>query len=45
MSWGKEHDAIVLRFFDRKELRQIGVALGTTEDAARMRINRACICQ
>ena len=41
MSGGKEHDAIVLRFFNRKELRQIGAAMGTTEDAARMRINRA----
>ncbi len=36
----KEHDAVVLRFFDGKELKQVGAAMGTTEDAARMRINR-----
>src|SRR4051812_41311285 len=36
----KEHDAVVLRFFEGKELRQVGVAMGTTEDAARMRVNR-----
>ena len=36
----KEHDAVVLRFFDGKELKHIGVALGTTEDGARMRVNR-----
>ena len=36
----KEHDAVVLRFFDGKELRQVGAAMGTTEDAARMRVNR-----
>ena len=36
----KEHDAVVLRFFDGKELNQVGAAMGTTEDAARMRVNR-----
>src|SRR5262245_14093195 len=36
----KEHDAVVLRFFDDKDLREIGAAMGTTEDAARMRVNR-----
>ena len=36
----KEHDAVVLRFFDGKELKQVGDAMGTTEDAARMRVNR-----
>ena len=36
----KEHDAVVLRFFDGKELKQVGAAMGTTEDAARMRVNR-----
>jgi RNA polymerase sigma factor (sigma-70 family) len=35
-----EHNAIVLRFFDGKELKQVGAAMGTGEDAARMRINR-----
>jgi RNA polymerase sigma factor (sigma-70 family) len=36
----KEHDAVVLRFFDGKELKQVGAEMGTTEDAARMRVNR-----
>jgi len=36
----KEHDAVVLRFIDGKELKQVGAAMGTTEDAARMRVNR-----
>jgi RNA polymerase sigma factor (sigma-70 family) len=37
----KEHDAVVLRFFDGKELKQVGATMGTGEDAARMRVNRA----
>jgi RNA polymerase sigma factor (sigma-70 family) len=36
----KEHDAVVLRFFDGKELKQVAAAMRTTEDAARMRVNR-----
>src|SRR5436190_15973594 len=36
----KEHDAVVLRFFDDKDLKEVGAAMGTTEDAARMRVNR-----
>src|SRR3954453_13015122 len=36
----KEHDAVVLRFFHDKDLKQVGAAMGTTEDAARMRVNR-----
>jgi RNA polymerase sigma factor (sigma-70 family) len=36
-----DHDAIVLRFLDAKPLKDVGAALGTTEDAARMRVNRA----
>ena len=36
----KEHDAVVLRFFDGKELKQVGASMATTEDAARMRVNR-----
>lgn len=31
---------MVLRFFDGKELKQVGAAMGITEDAARMRVNR-----
>jgi len=37
----KEHDAVVLRFFEGKELKHVGAAMGVTEDAARMRVNRA----
>jgi RNA polymerase sigma factor (sigma-70 family) len=36
-----EHDALVLRFFEGKELKHVGAAQGTSEDAARMRVNRA----
>jgi RNA polymerase sigma factor (sigma-70 family) len=36
----KEHDAIVLRFLGGKELKQVGAAMGISEDAARMRVNR-----
>ncbi len=37
----KERKAILLRFFERKDYRAIGAALGSNEDAARMRVNRA----
>jgi RNA polymerase sigma factor (sigma-70 family) len=37
----KDHNAIVLRFFENKSLKAVGVALGTTEDAAKMRVHRA----
>lgn len=36
-----DHHAIVLRFFDGKSMREIGEELGSTEDAANMRISRA----
>jgi len=36
----KEHNAVVLRFFESKELKEVGAAMGTGEDAARMRVNR-----
>lgn len=36
-----DHDAIVLRFFENKSLAEVGQALGTTEGAAKMRVNRA----
>jgi len=38
---GKDRDAIVLRFFENKNLREVGTALGASEDAAKMRVNRA----
>ena len=37
----KDHDAIVLRFFEGKDLRQVGVALGASEEAAKKRVGRA----
>ena len=37
----KDHNAIVLRFFEGKDLKQIGAAMGTGEDAAKMRVHRA----
>jgi RNA polymerase sigma factor (sigma-70 family) len=33
--------AILLRYFEQRDFRSVGEALGTTEDAARMRVNRA----
>ena len=43
MSQLKEDDrcAIVLRYFEDRNLREIGRELGISEDAARMRVNRA----
>ena len=37
----KDHDALVLRFFENKNFAEVGVALGMGEDTARMRVNRA----
>ena len=37
----KEHDALVLRFFEGKNFKEVGAALGASEDTARMRVNRA----
>jgi len=40
-SLGKQdHDAVVLRYLEGKDLREVGAALGMEEDAARMRVNR-----
>src|SRR3954470_22261527 len=36
-----DHDAVALRFFDGKSMKEIGSALGASEDAAKMRVNRA----
>lgn len=36
-----DRNAVVLRFFYGKSLREIGTVLGASEDSARMRINRA----
>ena len=37
----KDRAAIVLRFFENKSLGEIGATLGASEDAAKMRVNRA----
>lgn len=36
----KEQDAIVLRFYQQKSFKEVGAALGTSEDAVKMRVNR-----
>lgn len=37
----KDHDALVLRFFEDKNFAEVGTVLGTSEDAAKMRVSRA----
>src|SRR5919109_2632098 len=37
----KDRDAVLLRYFERKELRAVSEALGTSEEAARKRVGRA----
>jgi uncharacterized protein (TIGR03435 family) len=37
----KDHDAVVLRFFEGRDFKEVGAALGASEDAAKMRVNRA----
>ena len=37
----KDHDAVVLRFFENRSFREIGAVLGANEDAAKMRVSRA----
>ena len=37
----KDHSAIVLRFFDGKDLKQVAAALGVSENAAKTRVSRA----
>jgi RNA polymerase sigma factor (sigma-70 family) len=37
----KDHDAVVLRFFQNKNFAEVGAALGASEDAAKMRLSRA----
>lgn len=36
-----DRDALVLRFLENRSLREVGAQLGISEDAARMRVNRA----
>jgi RNA polymerase sigma factor (sigma-70 family) len=37
----KDHNALVLRFFENKTFAEVGATLGASEDAAKMRVNRA----
>ncbi len=37
----EDRAAILLRFFEQQDFRAVGLALGSNEDAARMRVNRA----
>jgi RNA polymerase sigma factor (sigma-70 family) len=37
----ENHDALVLRFFENKTFAEVGATLGASEDAAKMRVNRA----
>ena len=37
----KDHDALVLRFYENKNFAEVGARLGASEDAAKMRVNRA----
>src|ERR1043166_3129150 len=36
-----ERNALLLHFFEKKNLREVGVSLGTSEDAAQKRVSRA----
>src|SRR2546430_13430286 len=36
-----DRHAILLRFFEQRDFRSVGDAMGTKEDAARMRVSRA----
>jgi RNA polymerase sigma factor (sigma-70 family) len=37
----KDHDAVVLRFFEGRNFKEVGALLGTSEDGAKKRVNRA----
>lgn len=37
----KDRDAVLLRFFENHSFKEVGLALGTSEDAAKMRVSRA----
>jgi len=37
----KDHDAIVLRYFEDRDFRDVGRKLGASEDAAKVRVSRA----
>jgi RNA polymerase sigma factor (sigma-70 family) len=37
----KDHNAVVLRFFEGRSFKEVSAALGTSEDGAKMRVSRA----
>lgn len=37
----KDHDALVVRFFESRNFKDVGATLGTSEAGAKMRVNRA----
>lgn len=37
----QDHDALVVRYFERRNFKEVSAALGTTEAAAKMRVGRA----
>ena len=37
----RDREAVILRYFQKRDLRSVGLALGASEDAARMRVARA----
>jgi len=37
----QDRNAVVLRFFESKSFQEVGASLGSSEDAAKMRVNRA----
>ena len=37
----RDHNAVVLRFFEGRNFKDVSAALGTSEDGAKMRVNRA----
>ena len=37
----KDHDALVLRFFENRNFKEVGAAQGASEGAAKIRVNRA----
>ena len=38
---GKDHDALVLRFFENKSFSEVGATMGVSEGSAKMRVGRA----
>jgi len=37
----RDHDAVVLRYFEHKSFKAVGMSLGASEDSAKKRVSRA----